>query len=270
MSMMKITRYIMAVVALTLFVAACNEEYPTYSTSECNLNFVYYDYYGDIVSTEDVNDEMCVTNFSFIYAGEEAERDTLWFDIATMGDLSNEVRPIALQQFQVEGAENAEAGSHYLSFDDPSLAQYYVIPADTNRTSIPVVLLRDDPTLENRTVVLKFGFKANDYFSPGYDTLSMHTIYITDRLSEPSNWCDLGYFGDYGEQKHLLMIEWTGDAWDEEYIEELVNGDRSYLTYLAQWMKRRLDEENAIRLADPNIGDVYREADGTPVEFPGY
>ena len=32
----------------------------------------------------------------------------------------------------------------------------------------------------------------------------------------------------------------------------------------------KLDEENAKRLADPNIGDIYKEKDGTPVEFPGY
>ena len=249
---------------------ACSEDSPTYATEECNLNFVYYNNSGNPYTTDEITDEMCETNFSFMYSGEEATRDTIWFDIATMGNLSNEDRPIALQQFQVNGADNAEAGTHYVAFDDPEIAQFYQIPANANRASIPVILLRNDPTLEERTVVLKFGFKENDYFKSGYDTLSMHTIYITDRLAQPSNWDELGYFGSYGEQKHLLMIEWTGNTWDEDYIEELVEGDYAYITYLAQWMKNKLDEENAKRLADPNIGDIYREKDGTPVEFPGY
>ena len=188
-----------------------------------------------------------------------------------MGYLADEDRPIALQQIPVEGADNAEAGTHYVAFDDPSLSAFYKIPAHANKASIPVVVLRNDATLKDRTVTLKFGFKENDYFKPGYDTLSVHTLYITDRLSQPSNWSSLAYFGAYGEQKHLLMIEWTGDAWDEEYIEELVSGDAAYWHYMANWMKRKLEEENAKRLADPAIGEVYKEADGkTVVEFPGY
>lgn len=256
--------------SLAMVAIACEQEYPDYETTQCNLNFAYYDYYGDPVTTDEVETEMCETSFSFVYGGE-ATVDTLWFDVATMGYLADGDRPIALQQIPVEGADNAEAGTHYVAFDDPSLSAFYKIPARANKASIPVVVLRNDATLKDRTVTLKFGFKENDYFKPGYDTLSVHTLYITDRLSQPSNWSSLAYFGAYGEQKHLLMIEWTGDAWDEEYIEELVSGDAAYWHYMANWMKRKLEEENAKRLADPAIGEVYKEADGkTVVEFPGY
>ena len=190
---------------------ACSEDYPTYATEECNLNFVYYNNSGNPYTTDEITDEMCETNFSFMYSGEEATRDTIWFDIATMGNLSNEDRPIALQQFQVNGADNAEAGTHYVAFDDPEIAQFYQIPANANRASIPVILLRNDPTLEERTVVLKFGFKENDYFKSGYDTLSMHTIYITDRLAQPSNWDELGYFGSYGDTDINGIPEYTNE-----------------------------------------------------------
>ena len=259
-----------ALCGLAALSVACEQKYPGYETSECNLNFVYYDYYGDPLSSDEVEAEMCETSFSFVYAGEEAMPDTVWFDIATMGYLSDEDRPVALQQMQVEGADNAEAGIHYVAFDDPSMAQYYRIPANSNKASIPVVMLRNDPTLEVRSVVLKFGFKDNGYFKPGYDTLSVHTLYITDRLAQPSNWSDLnGYFGDYGQQKHLLMIEWSGETWDEEYIEELISGDQAYMNYMANWMRRKLEEENEKRLADSSIGEVWTEEDGTVITFPG-
>lgn len=254
-----------------MFGSACQEEYPTYATSDCNLNFVFYGNYDEVLTAEEVTEEIRTSTFSFVYSGEEAQTDTVWFEVTTMGDLSATDRPIALRQFQVEGAENAEAGTHYVAFDDPSMASYYRISADTNAARIPVVVLRDDPTLKNRTVVLKFGFAENEYFKPGYDSLATCTLLITDQLAQPSNWSDVeGDFGAYGQQKHLLMIEWTGDAWDEEYIDELTAGDVAYRHYLAQWFKQKLEEENAKRLADPAIGDVYREANGSEVTFPGY
>lgn len=270
MNTMKAWKNILVGCTLATLVIACKEEYPVYETTVCNLNFVYYDYYNDILDAEDVPAEDKITNFSFMYSGEGVETDTLWFEVESMGYLSNEGRPIALQQIPVEGEDNAEAGVHYVPFDDASMAGFYIMPANTSLVKIPVVLLRKDPELETKTVTLKFGFKENAYFQPGYDSLAVRTIYITDRLSQPGNWGSLGYFGDYGEQKHLLMIEWTGEAWDEEYIEELVSGDYAYLTYLAPWFKQKLEEENAKRLADPEIGDVYREKDGTEVFFPGY
>ena len=253
--------------------AACDEEYPGYATSDCNLNFVFYGNYGEVLTAEEVTEETRTSTFSFVYSGEEATRDTVWYEISSMGNLSDSDRPITLRQIEVEGVENAVAGTHYVAFDSPEVASLYVIPANANTAQIPVIYLRDDEELKQKSVTLKFGFADNGYFKPGYDSLATRTVLVTDRLAQPSNWSDVeGDFGTYGQQKHLLMIEWTDDAWDEEYNDELTAGDVAYRHYLAQWFKQKLEEENAKRLADPAIGDVYRENDAnrTEVTFPGY
>lgn len=268
---MKLSKYLLTGSILAMLGSACNEDYPGYATSDCNLNFVFYGNYDEVLTSEEVTEAIRTSTFSFVYSGDEATRDTVWYEVTTMGNLSDKDRPITLQQIQVEGAENAVAGTHYVAFDSPEVASLYAIPADTNAARIPVIYLRNDPTLKSKTVTLKFGFAENEYFKPGFDSLATRTVHITDQLARPSNWSDVeGDFGSYGQQKHLLMIEWTGNTWDEEYIDELTAGDVAYRHYLAQWFQQRLAEENEERLADPTIGDVYREADGTEVTFPGY
>jgi hypothetical protein len=87
-------------------------------------------------------------------------------------------------------------------------------------------------------------------------------------LSKPGNWSTnyLDYiFGDYGPVKHRLMIEWTGKAWDEDYIDELSSGDDAYFYYLQEFFAEKLEEANAERLAEGL--DVYQEEDGTIVSF---
>ena len=65
--------------------------------------------------------------------------------------------------------------------------------------------------------------------------------------------------------KHQLMIEWSGQPWDDTYITEMYNTDSGYLDYMDQVFAKRLAEENAIRKSQGL--DVWREADGTEVDF---
>lgn len=238
--------------------SACNkDQYEMYETSEGRLNFVIYttnDYNETVLAyAEDVTDEMRTYAFSFVFSGMEAERDTVWFAASTMGFLSGEYRPYALQQIQMEGVKNAEPGVHYVAFDDPSVADLYRVAPDSNTVQVPVVLLREDEELQDTTVVLRFGFVDNGIFMPGYAGLDTRILEITDRLAVPENWetSDLNhYVGAYDELKHQLMIEWTGDAWDADFIDELMSGDRAYVSYLELWFSQKLEEENAIREAN--------------------
>jgi len=255
-------------VALSVLVAACEKDLSVYDTPDCRLNFMYY-LYGDLVASEDVSDEMRQTFYSFVYAGSEVERDTLWFRVSTMGFLSDKDRSLALRQIQMEGEENAVPGVHYVAFDDEEYRLLHQVPANRDTLSVPVILLRD-ASLKKKEIVLKFGFKENEYFKPGYAGLTERVIRMTDRLARPGNWDEfyMDYtVGLYGEMKHQLMIEWTGKAWDEDYIREFGSGDAAYQNYMSQWFVQKLEEENAKRLADPAIGDVYREADGKAVDF---
>ena len=73
------------------------------------------------------------------------------------------------------------------------------------------------------------------------------------------------YIGDYGEVKHRLMIEWTGKAWDADYVEEFMTGDANYMSYIASWLSKKLTEENDRRQHERE--DVYKEKNGTLVDF---
>lgn len=255
---------------------ACNDNaLEKYDTPDCRLNFVYYNSDSTLMTAGDVKDRNRFYPFSFVLSSAvEAERDTVWFEVETMGFLSSETRPVALRQIEIEDAENAVPGVHYVAFDAPELAQLYRIEGGKTRAQVPVVVLRASELTE-KTVTLKFGFKDNGYFLPGYEGLDTRTLEITDRLAEPENWYTEGLayghyslkalIGPYGEVKHRLMIEWTGKTWDAEYIKEFLTGDAAYLSYLISWFQKKLAEENAVR---QEAGEnVYREKDGTPVEF---
>ncbi len=264
---MKKISHIIFLVMLLFTTSACEKDLPLYSTSDCRLNFVYYYYNGELVPSASVTDAMRTQSYSFFLnsasAGEDLTSDTVWFEVTTMGFLSDKDRPISLKQITVEGENNAVAGKHFVAFDDPSYMSKCYVAANQNKTMLPIVLLRD-PSLKEKEVVLKFEFAENDYFKPGYTGLTERSIIITDQLSKPSNW-RTDYFGTYGPVKHQLMIEWTQKAWDESYIDELLNGDKGYISYLSRWFREKLAEENSKR-QEQGL-DVYKEADGTPVYF---
>lgn len=257
--------FMMALMGM-LSLASCEKDLPLYNDSTCRLNFYY-----DIASTNSFKAEMARTSFSFVYGSDEVTEDTLWFEVETMGFVTDYDRPISLEQVEVEEANNAVAGKHYQAFGTPSLQKYYVIPAGKTHTKIPVVLLRD-ASLKSENVLLKFAIKANEYFVNGYEPYRERIIEFTDKLSEPSNWNKLYgnnkislamYFGVYGVVKHQFLIEQTGKKWDDDYIDTLMTGDSGYLEYLMDKMTLRLDEVNAERAARGE-GPLC-EADGTPV-----
>lgn len=253
---------------------ACHDDLSKYDTPDCRLNFIYYNSDSTLVEAADVTDEMRFYSFSFALSSTmEATRDTVWFEAGTMGFLSDETRPFALKQIQVEGKKNAEPGVHYVAFDAPETVPLYWVPGNANRVRIPVIVLRS-AELSDTTVTLQFGFEANGYFLPGYEGLDNRTMEITDRLAQPANWYEpywngsysLGNFiGHYGAVKHQLMIEWTGKAWDPAYIEEFMKGDDAFRDYIINKLKKKLKEENDARKAAGE--EVYKEADGTEVNF---
>lgn len=255
---------------LASLLPGCNQDLPVYENPDCLLSFVYYDYYDkdELADADDVTDVHRTSYYSFAYGEDARERDTLWFEVRTAGFLSAEARPVALQQIEVEGEENAVPGVHYVAFDAPELQSLYSVPAYQNRLEIPVVLLRD-ASLKTKTVTLKFAFRDNGVFQPGYEGLEWRVIYATDHLSKPGNYDSQYlnyYFGEYTEKKHELMNRWTKRIWDEEYINEITS-NFSYVLWLSEWFVLQLEEENA-RLQE-NGEDILREPDGTPVSFKG-
>lgn len=267
---------LMLLVSCFLTLTSCEKDLEVYNTETCRLNFYY-----NLNSRSDFNESLARSAYSFIYGDADRQRDTLWFDVQTMGFTSDSDRPVTLQQLPTEGNQ-AVPGKHYVAFDDPSVSHLYVIPAGKATTKLPVIILRD-PSLKNESVTLKFGFMENDFFKLGFKEFSTRLIEMTDMLSEPSKWNEAypipgleryfpryanhmsDFFGVYGVVKHQFLIEQTGKKWDDEYIESLILGDSNYLKYLVRKMSQRLAEVNAERVAKGL--DVLKEADGTIVEI---
>ncbi len=272
---------------LLLLVTACEKDLPVFSDGECMLNFNY----GDNLTTAGVRPGMGVGSYSFKLNAQEGQmRDTVWLKVNTMGKLSKESRPIALVQMEdtTQGVINAVAGKHYVAFDEPGLAALYQVPGKSAVAEVPVVVLRD-ASLQQGNVVLKITFGDNGYFKAGYPEFATYQLIISDRLSS-AGWDKYmldQYFGAYGPQKHELMIKWTGKTWDDEYIASLfyeyfpglyAPKDNAYITYLGKWFAERLAEENAVRLSNPEIGEIWKEkpedgggvVDFTPIDPYGY
>ncbi len=267
--------YIICMILATGALTSCEKDLELYDTDTCWLNFYY-----NIENRSRFNERFARDSYSFIYGEDNRQRDTLWYEVQSMGFVYDHDRPIALEQIASEGIQ-AVAGQHYVAFSDPSLASFYVMPAKLSRTKIPVVVLRD-ATLKKETVTLRFAIKANDSFLPGYEEFQTRYLTITDMLSEPSKWSYAyphptspgtynsltEWFGPYGVVKHQFLIDQSGKKWDDEYIDSLLDGVTSwgYLNYLAAKMQALLAEENARRQAQGL--DVLKEADGTIVEIP--
>ena len=246
---------------LATALASCEKDLEVYHEDTCRLNF----YYSGVSGTSSLDRSLTDPHYSFVYGGKHLESDTLWLPMQTMGFVYDEPRAISLEQIDNEDAllSKAVAGKHYMALD--LLSSYYIVPAGTAMASVPIVLLKD-ASLDEQEYLLTLRIRANEWFENGYEAFQTRRIYITNMLSEPSAWyqtyCHY-YFGKYGPVKHQFLIDETGEKWDDDYINTLMEGDSGYINYLAEKMARRLAEINAERVA--NGQGVLTEADGTIV-----
>lgn len=243
---------------LFLLVCSCEKDLKPYDSTDNWLNFAFYNNSNNLVTSVEVTDEMKQSTYSFVTAsvaaGEELQTGVVEFEVFTMGFLSDKDRPVKLKQI-LTGTNDALPGVHYVAFDEQEFMDKCYVPANQNKAVIPIILLRD-ASLKNGDVTLKFAIVENECFTPGYAEMVERTLYISDLLSQPGNW-PTANVGNYGPLKHQLLMEWTGNAWDEAYIADLLAGDKGYLTYLTRWLKEKLEEENAKRLEQGL--DVYKE-----------
>lgn len=241
-----------------VFMSSCEKDLPTYSYSQNMLNFAL----STMADT--------LQNHSFIYS-KGSTVDTVWVTVYTLGYVVNEDRPIELQQV-LTGTNDAQAGVHYVSFDDANLKKFYYIPANATRARIPIVLLKD-ASLTTQAYNLAFTFKTNDYFTTGYQQYSKITITVSNMLSKPKYWTSVCnyYFGKYGTVRHQFMIDASGYKWDDDFLLNVLHtnstweADQAYMAYFATFFKKKLTELNATREAQ-GLGKLA-EADGTIITF---
>jgi hypothetical protein len=257
--------YQLLLLCSVILLGSCEKSLPTYDYSQNMLNF------------KRISDGDTIRSYSFVYS-KEAQADTVWFTVTTMGFVTDYARPIEFEQMKSDSID-AVAGVDYVAFDDASLKSYYSIPAGAVEAKIPIVVLRNS-ALSQHDVELWFTFKTNDYFSKGYDKYSVAKLIISNKIVKPSTW-DLDdnvywydcqyFFGNYGPVKLQFMIDVTGEKWDDDYLTNTLHFgddnsvDSDYLEYLASMLSKKLDALNAERAAQGL--EPLAEADGTQVSF---
>jgi|GEM_PF-196670 len=187
---------------------------------------------------------------TFAYRDASVTRDTVYFNIYTVGHVGAADRPFVLEQIQLGGVENAVPGVHYLPFDHPDLTDQYVIKAGTAHRRVPIVLLRD-ASLKTKDVVLGLKIKPNAHFLEGEAARLWRKVEFTDRLSRPQRWSgtdEAVNFGPYSRKKHQFMIDITGFRWDDEFLgNEFLN-----LSFRIYWMNRIKQEWEDRFATNPN------------------
>ncbi len=202
---------------------------------------------------------------TFVYLPSFIFTDTVFFDIYTMGRLSDRDRPFKIKQVQVKNAKNAIAGKHYKAFDNPEIAALYVIKAGTVHTRVPIVLVRD-VSLRDEAYVLKFEVEENDCFRLGQADLLWRKVIFSDLMMRPSIWNEMYsnlYFGTYSEVKHQFMVDVTEQRWDQEFITKILM-DTEQLHYWLGMLKSALIEENRGK----EVKDHKRDEFGHLIVFP--
>jgi hypothetical protein len=202
--------------------------------------------------------------YTFFYEDASLMQDTVFFDIYAIGGTTNEDRSFTLEQTQVPNQVNAEAGKHYLAFNDPKATKNFIIKANTVHTRVPIIMLRD-PSLKTSTVTLKFIIIPNKNFKSGEMNNLWRKIVFTDRLSQPAAWnatFTQYYFGKYSIAKHQFMIQSTGEKWDQDFI-NLISPDYALFQYWLGVLKINLIDYNS-----KNPGNPLKDENGELVIFP--
>jgi hypothetical protein len=267
---MKTIKYL-AMAAIVLSTAtSCEKTLEPYSNPDCYLNFRFIDSEGNDYQNEDIAKIPSIASTPILYNFKthgNVQSDTVWIDAKTAGFVKDYDRSYDLEQIQIEGAQNAVPGIDYVAFDSQEAKNAQVVKAGETLFKVPVIVLRSS-TLQTKDVTLRVRFKENKNFKNGFTMMQERTISFTDRLSKPTVWDQCGLddiFGEYGDVKYQLMIDWSGKPWSDEFILENYNKDKAYLSYMAQVFQKRLEEENETRQAEGL--DIWREVDGTPIIF---
>ena len=230
---------------------ACEKALPSYGSGWRGVQF--------ILNENSLNPN--VYSYSFVGKGD-LMRDTVWLTVRPQGMLPETSSRIKLEQY--EGQEwvyiygddglvsdsilrvlprQAEAGVHYVSFDDEQMAEYLTLEPGELEAQIPVIVLRDE-SLRDTTYTLFFRIADSEDLKAGDEAHSSIVLRIADCISRPSTWDDWFFAGSWSRVRHEFMIQVTGEEWDDAFISSLTKNDKNYYLYV---FNRELRLENAER-----------------------
>ncbi|MDR0765774.1 MAG: DUF4843 domain-containing protein [Odoribacteraceae bacterium] len=243
--------HITRLLLLPLLLAACQEVVVNKYEDNSSLYF----YRGALDARG--NGQFDSLAYSFYLEESGRVRDTLWIEARLSGFPSAVARPVPVVQL-LTGSDDAVAGQHYLSFDDPEIKSLVVLPPNAVKVKLPIVLLRE-PSLKTTERQLLLEITTNEYFSVGIQGQRRFLIRFSDLATQPANWTATwkSVFGDWGAVKMRFIIDYVG--FSDFDATRLLGDMRDYLKVKA---KQKLADYEAAN------GPLYEDDNVTRVRFP--
>jgi len=152
---------------------------------------------------KDGNQDTSVLTYSFAY-NPTLSKDTVWVPVIISGQRVDHERQFVLET--IDGMTTAKADVHF----EP-LKPFYVMPADSGKTRIPVIIKNTDPTLADKSVNLAIRVTGGKDFATTLPLLMRtKSILFSSRLEKPSWWMYWGQLGEYTRIKHQLFLISSG------------------------------------------------------------
>ncbi len=147
----------------------------------------------------------------------------------------------------VPGKTTAQAGLHF-----KVLEKEYVLPADSGRLDIPVIIYNTDPLLAEKAVRIMLQLKPSGDFATMFPKLDSAKIIFSNRLEKPL-WWEIwqGELGEYSRVKHELFIRVSGakqlteDRTDWQATPKVLYHTRRFRAFLANpqtWVAENPEE----------------------------
>lgn len=160
---MKTILYIIGILTL---ITACEQEKPSAYTG--NDSIIFY------TSKPEETNQITKAFYWAAALDPNAKFDTCWIDVATVGNAVDYDRELKIVQDTAIGwnyvydlagnlvdstsyiiPNQAVEGKHFVNLDNEGLKRFMVMPANTFRTQIPVVMLKDENTTESLTLQIR-------------------------------------------------------------------------------------------------------------------
>ncbi|MDN5284236.1 MAG: hypothetical protein JWR38_510 [Mucilaginibacter sp.] len=239
--MTKIFKYTWILLLSIPMWSSCKKDSPATYSGKQYLEFYY---------TNDV--KAVTTEYStYFYKDASIKYDTVLFHVRAVGTVPSKTSYMNFKAFAdtlaIPAYPDAVAGTHYVPFDNANLKLLWKMEAGKFEAYVPIITIRN-PSLKTSTYQLHFKITASDDFLPGSALHTEGIVYISDRLSQPSNWTASFWLGTYGPVKHQFMIDQSGQRWDADFI-TAIGTNASLQAYYLFKFSQALKTLNAARLA---------------------
>ncbi|BAV05121.1 DUF4843 domain-containing protein [Filimonas lacunae] len=200
--------------------------------------------------------------YTFAYTPEKAF-DTIFLPVRISGLQRPFDRKFVLTVMQ--DSSTAQEGLHYEALKD-----YYIMPADTGKTKVPLIIYNKDAALIENSVSIRLLLQSSGDFGANILTAIKGKVVFSATLERP-DWWGSWPLGTYSRTKHQLFIIATGvttlttsglDAPKNLYLVSLLT---SLLNDPFTWVKRNSDKGYVIEaLAGSN--DYYFYSTSNPAK----